>query len=142
MGLVQGSWVFAGRTPPSLAEVAEAFRASTGLETVVAHEGRTMKVVPLYLEIFEPHITEREFAIQGFMPPHRYLWENLDQVMASLGGACSAEPPYWKPNPADARLRTRWDQLTARDQRDLGLNALGVAWKFLAGLLPRGRAAK
>lgn len=142
MGLVQGSWVFVDRRPPSLAEVAQAFQASTGLQTVVALEGRTMKVLPLYLEIFEPQITDHEFTIQGFVPPHRYLWENLDQVMTSFGGARNTEAPYWQGDPADVRLRTRWDQLSTRDQRELGLNSLGVAWKFLAGLLSRGRVAK
>lgn len=142
MGVVVGAWAFRGRTPPGPVEVARAFQDGTGLETIVMHEGRTMKVVPLYLELFEPYITEHDFTLQGFAPPHRHLWENLDRVMTSLGGVRSADASTWKPDPADAALRRRWGEPSAKDRRELGLDTLEIAWRFLSGLLARGRAVK
>jgi hypothetical protein len=55
--------------------------------------------------------------VLSFIPAHPYLWENLDAVMTAAGGRNSPAHGFaWRPNPAHARLRTRWENLSRRDR--------------------------
>lgn len=118
MGVVVGDWRFADRRPPTLSAVASALQAATGLEVSVTDDGELLEIVLLRLRLFDPYVEEHLFSIRS-LDPHPYLWENLDRVMIGFGGVCDAAPRRWRPDPADAALRSRWDALPSGDRRRL-----------------------
>jgi hypothetical protein len=82
-------------------------------------------------EMFDWGAENRAVTVHGFIPEHPYLWENLDAVMTAAGGRRGTLASIgWQPNPAGARLRTRWDSLSPRDRFVLAMPSLLGARPF------------
>jgi hypothetical protein len=69
--------------------------------------------------------------VYGYVPAHPYVWENLDAVMTSFGGERDDDAGHkWQPNPAHARLRTKWSALPPRDRFILAMPSIIGARPF------------
>ncbi len=137
MGLIVGSWYFGetqgdlpGDDSSAIATIARRLQAATGLRVEQRHEDRTLRIPTLGEELFDWVFNDRTVTVHGFMPEHPYLWENLDVVMTAAGGRRDTAGHVWQPNPAHARLRTRWDTLSPRDRFLLAMPSLLGARPF------------
>jgi hypothetical protein len=138
VGIVVGTWHF-GETQGDLrgdeasvvAAIAGRLQAATGLR-VKQHEDGTLGVPTLgrltFLtpgeELFGWAFKDRTVTVYSSIPAHPYLWENLDAVMTAEGNRRDTDVCVWQPNPAHARLRTRWDTLSPRDRFLLAMPSL------------------
>lgn len=138
MGLVVGEWRFPPASAPGVAAIAAALADRTGLE--VRQEGTgdgVALVVPMLRErLFDWRSDGAAVTVHGFVPPHPYLWEMLDAVMASFGGRIGETEHLWRPDPARATLRRPWHALTAADRLILRAPTVG-AWRPLDRFLGR-----
>ena len=137
VGVTVGTWHFdetpgdlPGDEPSAIAAIAHRLEAETGLRVEQQHEGRTLRIPTLGEALFDWAFSDRTISVLGFLPEHPYLWENLDVVMAAAGGRRDAAAHVWQPNPAHARLRTRWDDLSPRDRFLLRMPSLLAARPF------------
>jgi hypothetical protein len=123
VGITTVTWRF-DRTPGCFdpTDDASSFTASigrplqdaTGLR--IDQEGECTLCIPTIHEVlFTVLVDTHTVTVHGGIPPHPYLWENLDAIMTSLGGRRDTARG-WQPAPAHARLRTRWDALSPRDR--------------------------
>lgn len=143
MGIVVGNWHFPDGLPPNFRTIADALHEATGLEARLTHDGLRLELLPLHVGVFEPHTEDHLFSVRGFLPPHPYLWENLDRVLNGFGGICQTDDLiHWQPNPADAALRTEWKNLSPRDRRLLRLPPFGVATRLFDRFLTSRRGTK
>lgn len=115
MGLTVGIWRFPDRDPPGIGEVRQALEAATGLPVELSPDGRVLDLPSLRQVLLGWEYEADALTLHGYIPAHPYLWENLDRVMTTLGGICSADPISWRPRAGDAFLRRRWDALSRRD---------------------------
>lgn len=147
MGVISGTWHFsetqgalAGDALSAIASIGRRLQAATGLrvdlQTVMGwhveprHEDHILRIPTLREELFDWAFNDRTVTVYGFMPEHPYLWENLDAIMTAAGGRRDSAVYGWKPNPAHARLRTRWDTLSPRDRFLLTMPSLLGARPF------------
>lgn len=143
MGVVVGEWHFTDGGPPSFEVVAATLHQATGREVRLTHNGLRLELLPLHVGVFEPHTEDHLFSVRGFAPPHPYLWENLDRVLNGFGGICQTDDPIcWLRNPANAALRTRWENLSARDRYLLSLPPFGAATRRFDRFLSHRRGGK
>jgi hypothetical protein len=135
---VVGAWRFLPGSAPEVAVIAEALARHTGLE--VRQEGTgdgVALVVPTLRErLFDWRSDGAVVTVHGFVPPHPYLWEMLDAVMASFGGHIGAAEHLWRRDPAHAALRRPWHMLTAAERLILRVPTVG-AWRPLDRFLGR-----
>jgi hypothetical protein len=125
VGLIVGIWQF-DKTQSDLpadeisaiAAIGGRLQAATGLR--VEHDGdqdRWLSIPTLGSEaLFGWEFIDHTVRVFSFIPAHPYLWENLDAVMTTSGGRLNTSDIGWRPDPAYARLRTRWSSLPARDR--------------------------
>lgn len=140
MGLIAVTWRFTEREPPTIDEVERSLREATGLQIERGDERELM--IPLLGElVLGWEYDAGKLRLLGGIPRHPYLWENLDRVMAALGGVREASLTGGIADPADLALRTRWDALSPRDRWLLRLPPLLAARPFDRFLSGR-RAAK
>jgi hypothetical protein len=148
VGIVVGTWHFGetqsdlrGDASSAVTAIAGRLQAVTGLR-VEQHEDGTLRVPTLgrltFLtpgeELFGWTFIDRTVTVYSGIPAHPYLWENLDAVMAAAGASRGTDVRVWRPNPAHARLRTRWDTLSPRDRFLLAMPSLWGARPFDRGL--------
>lgn len=138
MGVTVGAWDFAAAPVPDIATIAAALARATALE--VRQEGTgdgAVLVVPTLRErLFDWRSDGAAVTLHGFVPPHPYLWEMLDAVMASFGGRIGEAEHLWRPDPARAALRQPWHALTAAERLILRAPTVG-AWRPLDRFLGR-----
>jgi hypothetical protein len=138
VGIVVGTWHFGetqsdlrGDESAAVTAIAGRLQAVTGLR-VKQHEDGTLRVPTLgrltFLtpgeELFGWTFNDRTVTVYSRIPAHPYLWENLDAVMTAAGARRDTDVCVWQPNPAHARLRTRWDTLSPRDRFLLAMPSL------------------
>jgi hypothetical protein len=140
MGLIAVTWRFADRAPPAIDEAERSLREATGLE-IKRSEDHELAIPLLGELVLGWEYGPDTLTLLGGIPRHPYLWENLDRVMAALGGIRDERPTGGIANPADATLRTRWDALSPRDRWLLRLPPL-LASRPLDRFLSGRRAAK
>jgi hypothetical protein len=141
VGVISGTWHFGeaqcalpGDALSATAAIGRRLQAATGLRvelhTVIGwrveqrYEDHTLRIPTLREELFDWVFNDGTVTVHGFIPEHPYLWENLDAVMAATGGRLDAAVHGWRPNPAHARLRTLWDNLSLRDRFLLAMPSL------------------
>jgi len=130
MGLTVGRWCVPCHRRLDLATVEQGLREVTGLRVDRVHGGNTLRLPMIREELFDWVFHACEVTVYGFTPAHPFLWENLDAVMTTAGGECSAAPHVWKPDPAHARLRSKWASLSRRDRFVLTLPSIIGARPF------------
>jgi hypothetical protein len=124
VGIIVGTWHF-GETQSDLPG------AATGLRVEQREDG-TLRIPKLgrltFLvageELFDWAFNDHTVSVHAGIPAHPYLWENLDAVMRAAGRRRDTDVCVWQPNPAHARLRTRWDTLSPRDRFLLAMPSL------------------
>jgi len=123
VGVIVGTWHFGeapgdlpGDESSAIATIARRLEAATGLRVENQQEYRALRIPPLRDELFGWAFIDHTVTVHSFIPAHPYLWENLDAVMTAAGGRRDTEAHLWQPNPAHARLRTRWDTLSPHDR--------------------------
>jgi hypothetical protein len=157
MGVIVGTWHFdkaRGDLPDgalsAIAAMGRRLQTATGLRVELQPGGRTLRIPTLREELFSWGFYDRGVSVEdltaqeleelfdwaagdhaatvhSFIPAHPYLWENLDAVMTAAGGRRANLAVGWQPNPAHARLRTRWDNLSPRDRFLLAMPSLWAA---------------
>jgi hypothetical protein len=147
VGLIVGGWHFGetqgagpGDELATIAAIGRRLQAAMGLrvelQVVIGwrveerREDHTLRIPTLREELFDWMFNDRTVTVHGFIPGHPYLWENLDAVMTAAGGSIDTAACVWQPNPAHARLRTRWDTLSPRDRFLLAMPSLLGARPF------------
>ena len=114
MGLVQGEWTFADSAAPPLEAVLEALRSRTGL--AVVRDGSTesdwVELPLLRASLLEWQRDPGRIEVRGFIPPHPYLWVQLNEAMASLGGTPSRNTRAFLADFPAPALRRPWAELT------------------------------
>jgi hypothetical protein len=138
VGIVVGTWHFGetrgdlpGDEASAVAAIAVRLQAATGLRVEQREDG-TLRVPKLgrltFLasgeELFGWVFSDQTVTVYAGIPAHPYLWENLDSVMTTAGGRRDTDVCVWQPNPAQARLRRRWDTLSPRDRFLLAMPSL------------------
>jgi hypothetical protein len=130
VGVISGTWHFGetsdlpGDELSALATIGRRLEAATGLRVEQRDEGCTLRIPTLREELFDWAFDDRTVSVRGFIPEHPYLWENLDAVMTAAGGRRDTAELGWRPNPAHARLRMRWEALPTRDRFLLAMPSL------------------
>jgi hypothetical protein len=138
MGIITNTWVLPSSFPPrdeplTPAAIAQRLRTATGLEIIIDIHGG-LRFPAIREKLFDWELGERSITVYGYAPAHPYLWENLDAVMMSLGGERDNAAYRWKPNPAHARLRTRWNALSPHDRVILTIPSI-IGMRPFDGLL-------
>ena len=130
MGVISGTWHFdetqgglPGDQLSAVATIGRRLEAATGLRVELIRwgveerlEDHTLRIPALREELLHWVFNDRTITVHGFIPEHPYLWENLDAVMMAAGGRRDTTVLGWRPNPAHARLRVRWDTLPSHDR--------------------------
>ncbi len=120
MGLATATWRFATCPPPDLDAVGVALAEATGLEVTRDRDGRSLALPTIRQVVMGWEYTPDRLTLHGFLPPHPYLWAQLDAVLERLGGV------RIDGDRGDPRLRLRWDALSRRDQWLLRLSPIGA----------------
>ena len=132
MALVVGEWVFATGEAPDLRSVCDGLIARTELVIRTEGEGSSavLSIPKLGERLFDWRARDDCLTVHAFGPPHPYLWENLDAVLAALGGQVGDNLVAWRPAPADAGLRRPWPSLSRRQRTFLRIPTIGVSRPF------------
>lgn len=120
MGVVQAAWAGAAPDP---ARAATALAEATGLAVSAEPDG--LYLPRLGERVFEWEANATGLRCAGFAPAHPYLWENLDAVIAALGGARVAGPTLW--SSTHPGLRRPWSALPRQTQWLLRLPSIAGA---------------
>jgi hypothetical protein len=135
VGIIVGRWHFddAHWILPEdelsiIAGFAGQLQAATGLR--VEHIDTVLWIPELRQELCGWWFDNRTVTVRSLIPAHPYLWENLDMVMTAAGGRRDTAANVWRPDPAHAPLRTRWDALCPRDRFLLALPSVWGARPF------------
>jgi hypothetical protein len=136
MGIVVSAWTFPG-PPPSVETVARELERRVGVPVQVSNretredrhrrldpEGRfesalsgpaefaTLRL-PAVCRAYELELglLERAIAVEAGIPPHPYLWVNLDAALRALGGRRQPAPGAHFPPPGSEHLEKAWAEL-------------------------------
>lgn len=138
MGIIVGTWHFGetqsdlpGDESSAVAAIAVRLQAATGL-CVQQRDDGTLRIpifgritfLTLGEELFGWTFNDHTVTVHTVIPAHPYLWENLDVIMTAARGRRDTDVCVWQPNPAHARLRTRWGTLSPRDRFLLAMPSL------------------
>ncbi len=138
VGVTVGEWVFSGHDAPDLAAIGDALRRNTGLVVEEDHRWAppALTVPALRETLFDWEIAPDRITVHSFIPAHPFLWEHLDMALAAFGGMPSGDAIAFRPDPSRAWLRRRWDALSRRNRRILGLPSVLAARPFDRFLMP------
>lgn len=132
-GLVRGRWSFADAgQSPSTSVIARELSAVTGLSAVCVGSGpdERIDVSAIGQSLFDIDRIGSRLTVWGYVPPHPYLWENLDVALATLGGRIEVEETFWRPDPRHGHLRRAWKDLRPRQRLLLRFPAVGASRPF------------
>ena len=142
MGLVRGEWTFPKADAPSVDAVVDALQLRSGVDVSRSREdGDVCVALPLLKEIlFEWQRDPERISVHGPIPPHPYLWTQLNAVMIGFGGRPTRNTLAFLPESPAAELNRPWAELTSMQRFALRLRPV-YGWRPIDRLV-FGRSRK